>query len=65
MIWFFLGIFLGYGMGWNRKIISIPNDLTKCTTDRSQQEQDIAYYKKLTRTLVDENKKLRDKINAS
>jgi hypothetical protein len=65
MIWFFLGLALGYGMGWNRKADSIPKDLEKCTVERSQQEIDIVYYKKLTRTLVDENKELRKKINAS
>jgi hypothetical protein len=63
MGWFFLGLLLGVGIGWNRKVESIPKDLEKCTVERSQQEQDIAYYKKLTRTLVDENKELRNKIN--
>jgi hypothetical protein len=65
MGWFFLGLLLGYGMGWNRKADNIPKDLEKCTVERSQQEADIAYYKKLTRTLVDENKELRKRINAS
>ena len=65
MGWFILGLLLGYGMGWNRKSDNIPKDLEKCTTERSQQEIDIAYYKKLTRTLVEENKELRNKINAS
>jgi hypothetical protein len=63
MLWFFLGLFLGYGIGWNRKVENIPKDLEKCTVERSQQEADIAYYKKLTRTLVEENKELRRKIN--
>ena len=65
MGWFFLGLLLGYSMGWNRKVDDIPKDLEKCTIDRSQQEQDLAYYKKLTRDLVEENKQLRNKINAS
>ena len=65
MLWFFLGLFLGYGIGWNRKVENIPKDLEKATAELSQHEQDIAYYKKLTRTLVDENKELRKKINAS
>ena len=65
MLWFFLGLFLGYGIGWNRKVENIPKDLEKCTVERSQQEIDIAYYKKLTQTLVKENKELRNKINAS
>jgi hypothetical protein len=65
MGWFFLGLVLGYIMGWNRKVDDIPKDLEKCNIDRSQQEQDLAYYKKLTRDLVEENKQLRNKINAS
>jgi hypothetical protein len=65
MIWFFLGLALGYGIGANRKANNIPNDLEKCTVERSQQEIDIAYYKKLTQTLVNENKELRKKLNAS
>jgi len=65
MGWFFLGLLLGYGIGVQRQDRNIPKDLEKCTVERSQQEQDIAYYKKLTRTLVEENKELRKKINAS
>jgi hypothetical protein len=63
MGWFFLGLALGYAMGVNHKVTDIPKDLEKCTTDRNQQEVDIAYYKKLTRNLVDENKQLRKQIN--
>ena len=48
MGWFVLGLVLGYGIGANRQANSIPKDLEKCTVERSQQEQDIAYYKKLT-----------------
>jgi hypothetical protein len=65
MIWLFIGLALGYGMGWNRKVDNIPKDLEKCTVERSQQEIDIIYYKKLTKQLVDENTELRNKINAS
>ena len=65
MGWFILGLVLGYVMVWNRKINNIPEDLEKCNIERSQHEQDIAYYKKLTRDLVEENKELRNKINAS
>jgi hypothetical protein len=50
-------------MGTNRQANSIPKDLEKCNVERSQQQQDIAYYKKLTKKLVDENKELRKKIN--
>ena len=65
MIWFFLGLALGYGIGRSQKDTDIPNDLEKCNVERSKQEADIAYYKKLTRNLVEENKELRNKINAS
>ena len=59
MIWFFIGLVLGYGIGSNRRNDNIPKDLEKCNIERSQQETDIAYYKKLTKTLVEENKILR------
>lgn len=65
MIWLFIGLALGYGIGRNQKDSSIPKDLEKCNVERSQQEIDIAYYKKLTHDLVKENKELRNKINAS
>jgi hypothetical protein len=65
MLWLFLGLILGYGIGTNRQANPIPTDLEKCNIDRNQQEIEIAYYKKLTKTLVDENKELRKKINAS
>ena len=39
------------------------NELEQCNTQRDQQEIDIAYYKKLTRNLVEENKELRKKLN--
>ena len=64
MIWFFLGLFLGYGMGCNRKVDNVPTDLEKCNVERSQQKEDIIYYKKLTKQLVNENTELRNKINA-
>jgi hypothetical protein len=59
MIWFFLGLALGYGIGANRQANSIPKDIEKYAAERSQQEIDIAYYKKLTKDLVEENKELR------
>ena len=65
MIWLFLGLVLGYVMGANKQSASTPKELEKCTVELSQQEADIAYYKKLTKTLVEENKELRKKINAS
>ena len=65
MIWFFLGLVLGYAICQERKSDNIPKDLEKCNVERSQQEQDIAYYKKLTKNLVNENAELRKQINAS
>ncbi len=64
MIWFFIGLLLGSGIGANYQRNTLPEELEKCTTDRSQQEIDIAYYKKLTQDLVKENTELRKKINA-
>jgi len=65
MIWLIIGIALGYGMGTNRRRDTIPKDLEKCNAVRTQQEKDIEYYKKLTRTLVNENTDLRRKINGN
>jgi len=65
MGWFSLGFVLGFVVMWNRKGDNIPKDLEKFTIERSQQEQDLAYYTKLTQDLVEENKQLRNKINAS
>jgi hypothetical protein len=64
MFWLVVGLGLGYVMGMNRKISDLPTDLEKCNMERSKHEEDIAYYKKLTKTLVEENKELRIK-NAS
>ena len=63
MGWFFLGLLLGYGMGWNRKSDDIPKDLETCDSERSRLHEDIVYYKRLTKNLVDENKQLRKQIN--
>ena len=65
MLWFFLGLLLGYAIGQKHKVNTIPKDLEKCNIELSQQEKDIAYYKKLTKNLVEENTELRNKINAS
>ena len=63
MGWFFLGLLLGYGMGWNRKSDDIPKDLETCDSERSRLHKDIVYYKRLTKNLVEENKQLRKQIN--
>ena len=59
MIWFVIGLCLGYGIGTNKQQANLPAELEKCTTEKSQQDIDIAYYKKLTKKLVEENKTLR------
>ena len=63
IIWIIVGLFFGYLIGLNRKANDIPKDLEKCTIERSQQEEDLAYYKKLTKKLVAENSELRKKVN--
>ena len=65
IIWFTIGVFFGYLVGLSSKHNNIPTDLEKCNVERSQQDIDIAYYKKLTKKLVEENKELRQKINDS
>ena len=56
---------IGVGMVLGRITASkdMPEELEQCNTKRDQQELDIAYYKKLTRDLVEENKELRKKLN--
>jgi hypothetical protein len=63
IIWFLIGSLAGFIVGVTKRQDNIPKDLEKCTVERSQQEIDIAYYKKLTKTLVEENKELRKKLN--
>jgi hypothetical protein len=63
IIWTTVGIFFGYLLGLNKKHSNLPKDLEKCTIERSQQEEDLLYYKKLTKQLVDENTELRKKLN--
>ena len=63
MLWFVIGLVLGYGIGLNHRLTQLPDELEQCHAQRSQQDIDIAYYKKLTKTLVEENKELRRKTN--
>ena len=63
IIWTIVGLFFGYLAGLNKRVNNIPKDLEKCTIERTQQEEDLLYYKKLTKQLVDENTELRKKIN--
>jgi hypothetical protein len=62
-IWTLIGLCFGYAIGVNKKLTDVPKDLEKCKVQRSQQDEDIAYYKKLTKQLVDENTNLRKKLN--
>jgi len=63
IIWMCVGLFFGYLLCLNRKIENIPKDLEQCNIERTQQEEDLIYYKKLTKSLVDENTQLRKKVN--
>ena len=63
IIWTIVGLFFGYLAGLNNRVNNIPKDLEKCTIERTQQEEDLLYYKKLTKSLVDENAELRKNIN--
>lgn len=63
IIWLVIGIVFGYAGGLNKRVKDIPKDLEKCTIEKTQQEEDLLYYKKLTKQLVDDNKELRRKIN--
>jgi hypothetical protein len=65
ILYWIIGLLLGYGIGRGSapKPNAIVDDLAQCNTEKSQQEIDIAYYKKLTNTLVNENKKLRQQLN--
>lgn len=62
-----IGLILGIGIGrvTAPKPDILADDLAQCNTEKSQQEIDIAYYKKLTNTLVNENTDLRRKINGN
>ena len=63
IIWTIVGLFFGYLLGLNKRVNDIPKDLEKCTIEKTQQEEDLLYYKKLTKQLVDENTELRKNLN--
>jgi len=61
ILWFVLGGLIGYAISWvNRR--ETTEDSHHADTIKKH-EEDIAYYKKLTKTLVEENKELRKKLN--
>ena len=62
-IWMLVGLFFGYIIGLNKKLNDIPKALETCTVEKSRQEEDLLYYKNLTKKLVEENQELRKKIN--
>ena len=62
-IWLILGSIFGYITGLSKKSKDIPKDLEECNIQKNQQDIDLAYYKKLTKILVEENAELRKKIN--
>lgn len=64
MIWAFIGFILGYVSG-KSYTPDYPKDLEHATEQIKRTNEDLAYYKKLTKQLVNENTELRNKINAS
>ena len=58
MLWFVIGLVLGYGIGLNHRLTQLPDELEQCNAQRSQQDIDIAYYKKLTKTWFRKKKNL-------
>lgn len=65
IFWCVIGFILGYVVAYGTRDRDIPEKLETCDSDRSKLQEDIVYYKRLTKKLVDENKELRKKINAS
>lgn len=61
IIWLIIGLLFGAGWGINRH--QTPEKLEHPSIDKSQYESEIIYYKKLTKTLSNENTELRKKIN--
>lgn len=61
-IWIIIGLVFGYIIGINKDRDNIPKQLEKCDIDRDNLTQDVVYYKKLTKTLVEENSELRKKL---
>ena len=64
MIWACIGFIWGYGSGTSHTP-DYPKDLEHATEQIKRTNEDLVYYKKLTKKLVDENTELRKKINES
>lgn len=63
IFWFLLGGIFGYMLGrFHTPKDTTPEEQT-CDFQRAQLEKDVAYYKKLTKTLADENTEFRRKQN--
>jgi hypothetical protein len=58
MIWGVIGFFLGFAVGKNNQS-DYPKELEHANELIKRQDEDLAYYKKLTKGLVEENLKLR------
>jgi hypothetical protein len=63
MIYATIGFILGLLVaGVRNQRESIPKELEHLRKDKEVLEYDLTYYKKLTRTLVEENKELRKNV---
>jgi hypothetical protein len=65
IVWFSVGFVLGYIIAYGIRDRDVPEKLEVCDSERLKLQEDIVYYKRLTKNLVDENKDLRKKINAT
>jgi len=65
IVWCAIGFILGYAIAHGTRARDIPEKLETCDSDRLKLQEDVVYYKRLTKKLVDENKDLRKKINGS
>jgi hypothetical protein len=63
IVWWIVGFGLGYIIALGTRARDIPEELETCDSERLQLHEDIVYYKRLTKNLVDENKELRKQIN--
>ena len=64
MIWFIAGCIVGFILSRMFKE-DISKDIEHANEQIHRLEQDIVYYKKLTKNVVEENTELRKKVNAT